>query len=118
MPAPSRAHSTCSRTASYAKFQDIEHSADEKYIAWVAKHAADPIQFEADMRRLIGDRPSPGYYHRLAWHGVYRVGPDGETCLGKWAKAGFPGLGADERILMRSWMRMSAGDARGASRSR
>ena len=93
--------------ASYSKFQDVERSADAKYLAWVAKHAADPIQFEADMRRVVGDKPSPGYYHRLAWHGVYRVGPDGETCLGKWAKAGFPGLGADERILMRSWMRMS-----------
>ena len=93
--------------ANYQKFQDLERSTDAKYIAWVAKHAADPIQFETDMRRVVGDRPSPGYYHRLAWHGVYRVGPDGETCLGKWAKARFPGLGADERILMRSWMRMS-----------
>ena len=93
--------------ANYAKFQEVEHSADEKYVAWVAKHAADPIQFEADMRRMVGDRPSPGYYHRLVWHGVYRVGADGETCLGRWAKAGFPGLGADERIVMRSWMRMS-----------
>jgi hypothetical protein len=42
----------------------------------------------------------------VAWHGIYRVGPGGETCLGEWAKAGFPGLGADERIVMRSWMRL------------
>jgi hypothetical protein len=93
-------------SASYSKYQAIEHSADEKYFAWVTAHAADRRQFEADMRRLVGDRPSAGYFHRLAWHGVYRVGPDGQTCLGQWAKAGFPGLGADERILMRSRMRM------------
>ena len=93
-------------TASYHKFRDIERSADEKYFKWVMGHAADRAQFEADMRRLVGDRPSSGYFHRLAWHGVYRVGPGGDTCLGEWAKAGFPGLGADERVLMRSRMRL------------
>ena len=92
--------------ASYHKFQDIELSADEKYFKWVAAHAADRNEFEADMRRLRGDGPNSGFFHRLAWHGVYRVGPDGDTCLGKWAKAGFPGLGVDERILMRCWMRL------------
>ena len=30
----------------------------------------------------------------------------GDTCLGEWAKAGFPGLGADERVLMRSRVRL------------
>jgi hypothetical protein len=93
-------------TASYQRFQAIEHSADEKYFTWVMEHAADRAQFEADMRRMVGDRPSSGYFHRLAWHGVYRVGPGGDTCLGEWAKAGFPGLGADERVLMRSRMRL------------
>jgi hypothetical protein len=93
-------------TGSYRKYQAIEHSADEKYFAWVVEHAADPAQFEADMRRLVGDRPSSGYFHRLAWHGVYRVGPSGDTCLGEWAKAAFPGLGADERVVMRSRMRL------------
>jgi hypothetical protein len=93
-------------TASYQKFQAIEHSADEKYFKWVSEHAADRVQFEADMRRLVGDQPSSGYFHRLAWHGVYRVGPGGDTCLGEWAKAGFPGLGADERVFMRSRMRL------------
>jgi hypothetical protein len=93
-------------TASYHKFRDIEHSADGKYFAWVMEHAADRAQFEADMRRLVEDRPSSAYFHRLAWHGIYRVGPGGDTCIGEWAKAGFPGLGADERILMRCRMHM------------
>ncbi len=93
-------------TANYQKFRDIEHSADEKYFAWVSEHAADRVQYEADIQRMVGDRPSSGCYHRLLWHGVYRVGPSGDTCLGEWAKAGFPGLGADERILMRSRMRL------------
>jgi len=93
-------------SASYAKYQAIERSADEKFFIWVREHAADRKGFEADMRRLLGDGPSAGYFHRLAWHGVYRVEPDGQTCLGQWAKAGFPGLGADERVLMRSRMRM------------
>jgi hypothetical protein len=92
--------------ASYQKLQAIERSADEKYFAWVSQHAADKAQFEADMRRLEEDRPSSGYSHRLAWHRVYRVGPGGETCLGEWAKAGFPGLGADERVFMRCRMRL------------
>ena len=93
-------------TASYQKVRDIEHSADEKYVLWVMEHAADRAQFKADMRRSIGDQPSAAYFHRLAWHGVYRVGPGGDTCLGAWAKAGFPGLSADERVLMRSRMRL------------
>ena len=93
-------------TASYHKLRDIEHSADEKYFEWVVKHVADKSQFEADMQRLVGDGPSAGYFHRLAWHAVYRVGPSGDTCLGEWAKAGFPGLSADERVLMRSRMRL------------
>jgi len=93
-------------TANYQKFRVIEHSADEKYFKWVTEHVADRAQFEADMRRLVGDQPSSVYFHRLAWHGVYRVGPGGETCVGEWDKAGFPGLLADERILMRSRMRM------------
>ena len=93
-------------TANYQKFQAIERSADEKYFAWVSEHAADRAQFEAEMRRLEEDRPSSGYFHRLAWHGIYRVGPGGETCLGEWAKAGFSGLGADERVFMRSRMRL------------
>jgi hypothetical protein len=93
-------------TANYPKFQAIEHSADEKFFRWVMEHAADRTQFEADMRRLVSDRPDAAYFHRVAWHGVYRVGPGGNTCLGEWAKARFPGLGADERVLMRSRMRM------------
>ena len=93
-------------SACYSKYQAIEQSAEEKFFAWLMAHAADRTQFEADMRRLAGDRPSVGYFHRVAWHGVYRVGPDGDTCLGKWAKAGFTGLGADERVLMRNRMRM------------
>jgi hypothetical protein len=96
-------------TTNYQKFQAIEHSADQKFFAWVMEHAADRTQFEADMRRLVGDQPSAGYFHRVAWHGVYRVGPGGETCLGAWAKAGFPGLAADERVVMRSRMRMQPG---------
>jgi hypothetical protein len=93
-------------TANYPKFQAIEHSADEKFFKWVMQHAADRTQFEVDMRRLVADQPDAAYFHRVAWHGVYRVGPGGDTCLGEWAKAGFPGLGADERVLMRSRMRM------------
>ena len=93
-------------TASYEKYQALEQSADKKYFEWVIEHAADRTQFEADMSRLAGDGPSPTLFHRLAWHGVYRVGPGGDTCLGEWAKAGFPGLGTDERILMRGRMRL------------
>jgi hypothetical protein len=95
-------------SASYPKFLEIERSADEKFMRWVERHATDPRQFEADMRRLLAEEdPSPAFFHRLAWHGSYRTGPDGNTCLGKWAKAGFPGLGADERVIMRARMRMS-----------
>ncbi len=93
-------------TANYQKFQAIEQSAEEKYFKWVMEHAADRTQLESDLRRLEKDRPSSGYFHPVAWHGIYRVGPGGDTCLGEWAKAGFPGLGADERIVMRSWMRL------------
>jgi hypothetical protein len=93
-------------TAKYDQYLPIEHSADEKFFGWLVEHAADQAQFESDMRRLIGDGPAPGYFHRIAWHGVYRVGPNSETCLGEWAKAGFPGLSADERVLMRSRLRM------------
>jgi len=56
-------------TASYPNYLAIEHSADEKYLAWVREHAADRLQFEAEMRRVLGDRPSTGYFHRLSWHG-------------------------------------------------
>jgi hypothetical protein len=93
-------------TASYSKFREIEHLAEKKYFEWVIDHAADPAQFQADMNRLVGDGPSPAVFHRLAWHGVYRVGPGGDTCLGQYAKAGFPGLNTDERILMRGRMRL------------
>jgi hypothetical protein len=93
-------------TASYEKYLALEQSADKKYFEWVIEHAADRTQFKADMSRLVGDRPSPTLFHRLAWHGVYRVGLGGDTCLGGWAKAGFPGLSADERVLMRSRMRL------------
>jgi hypothetical protein len=54
-------------TANYPKVQAIEHTADEKHLAWVSEHAADQTQLEADMRRLVGDRPSPAFFHRLAW---------------------------------------------------
>ena len=93
-------------TANYQMFRAIEHAADEKYFGWVMEHAADRAQFAADMRRLAGTGPSSEYFHRLAWHGVYRVGPGGDTCLGEWAKAGFPGLVADEQVLMRSRLRL------------
>jgi hypothetical protein len=91
---------------SYDRVQAIEHSADEKYVKWLVEHAADPDGLAADMQRTLGDSPQPAYFHRLAWHGVYRVGPRGDTCLGEWAKAGFPGLSADERILMRGRLRL------------
>jgi hypothetical protein len=77
-------------TASYQKVQAIEHSADEKYVEWVESHAADRARFEADMRRSLGDHPNPAYFHRLAWPGIYHVGPGGDTCIGEGAKAGFP----------------------------
>src|ERR1035438_4349743 len=66
-------------TANYPKFQAIEHSADEKFFRWVMEHAADRTQFESDMRRLVSDRPDAAYFHRVAWHGVYRAGPGGNT---------------------------------------
>ncbi|MCX6926598.1 MAG: hypothetical protein NT154_25825, partial [Verrucomicrobia bacterium] len=93
-------------TASYPQMQVLERSIEEKYFTWVTDHAADRVQFAADMRRLAGGGPSAAFFHRLAWHGVYRVGPSGDTCLGEWAKAGFPGLQADERVLMRCRMRL------------
>ena len=93
-------------TASYEKFQAIERSADERFFGWLTAHVADRAQLEADMRRLVSDRPGSGYYHRLAWHGIYRVGPSGETCLGEWSKAGFPGLAVDEQVMMRCRMHM------------
>jgi hypothetical protein len=93
-------------TANYRKFQAVEHSADEKFFPWLMAHAADRGRLEADLRRLAGSQPSAAYFHSLAWHGVYRIGPEGDTCLGQWAKAGFPGLSADERVLMRGRMRM------------
>ena len=91
--------------ASYPKFQAIERSADEKYFAWVMGHATDRAQLESDMLQLGRSGPNQVLLHRMAWHGIYRVGPGGETCIGEWAKAGFPGLGTDERVVMRSRMK-------------
>ena len=52
-------------TASYEKFQAIERSADEKFFGWLTAHVADRAQLEADMRRLVSDRPGSGYYLSL-----------------------------------------------------
>src|ERR1039457_5402826 len=71
-------------SASYQRFQAIEHSADEKFFAWVMEDAADRAQFVADMRRLVGDRPSSGDFHRLAWHGEFTgLGLGATRCLGE-----------------------------------
>ena len=62
-------------SASYPRLQEIEQSADEKYLKWLAAHAADPAQFETDMRRTLEAGPNRSFFHCLAWHGVYRIGP-------------------------------------------
>ncbi len=92
--------------AEYEKERAVEHSADAKFLQWVKQHAADPEAFESDMRRLLEDSPNQRFFHSLAWHGMYRVGPKGLSCLGEWEQAGFPGLNADEAILMRGRTKM------------
>ena len=87
--------------SNYDQFVGLEHSGDEKFFQWLIDHVPNKLQFEAGLQTRIGDAPNNPYFHYLAWHGIYRTDSNGETCLGKWAKSGFPGLNSDERILMR-----------------
>lgn len=57
------------------------------------------MDFACKLNELAEGGPTPAYYHFVEWHGVHRIGPDGETVIGKWVKADFPGLNADERIV-------------------
>ncbi len=79
---------------------------DQKILDWLVDYPLDPVAFQAGMRRVVTEHPTAPYFHFIAWQGFYRRDPSGETCLDKMAKAGFPGLTADERIVARARMRM------------
>ncbi len=93
-------------TANYEAFGVLERAVDEKFFNWTVEHVENRAQFEHGLKKLLGEAPNAAYYDYLAWHGIYRLGPDGETCIGHWAKAGYPGLTADERTLLRGKLQM------------
>jgi hypothetical protein len=95
--------------ANYASFQQLELNADGKMFQWMSANVAKPGEFAALTQKLAGDSPNVAFFNHLAWQGVYRLDANGESCLGKWAKAGFPGLTHDEQVLMRGRMQMRVG---------
>ena len=92
--------------ANYEEFGRIENATEKKLLEWLMANVPDPTRFKIGLQGLIGDAPNTSFFHYLAWHGVFQVNPDGETCIGKWAKAGFPGLTADERTYLRGRSQM------------
>ena len=90
----------------YPDFRSIEDSANQKFFKWLLENVPDRAGFESGLQRILDGDSSTQYFHYLAWHGVYRVGADGDSILGKWEKAGFPSLSVDERILMQGKARM------------
>ncbi|HXP60100.1 MAG TPA: hypothetical protein VN829_06385 [Dongiaceae bacterium] len=87
--------------ANYDDFRRIEWAAEKKLFEWMLATVPDRAQFNQGLERVIGRGPNPRYFHYMAWHSVFQLGPDGDSCVGKWAKAGFPGLSADERVFLR-----------------
>ncbi len=92
--------------ANYDECGRIEHGAEKKLFEWMLANAPDRAQFKEGLQRVMGSGPNPRYFHYLAWHSVFQTGPDGDSCIGKWAKAGFPGLTADERVFVRGRSQM------------
>jgi hypothetical protein len=90
----------------YPDFRSIEDSANQKFFNWLLENVPDRAAFESGLQRRLDGEASTPYFHYLAWHGVYQVGPDGDSILGKWEKAGFPGLSVDEQIFMQGKGRM------------
>jgi hypothetical protein len=96
-------------TANYEQYLKIENAADEKFFRFLLENIPNRSQFEAGLKPLVGDRPDSELFCYLAWHGYYRTGLDGETVIGRLAKAGFPGLTRDESLLMKSRLQMRPG---------
>ncbi len=92
--------------ANYDQFSRIENGAEKRFLEWILANAPDRAQIALELERAVGSGPNVRLFHCLSWHGVFRTDPDGQTCIGKWAKAGFPGLTADERTCMRGRSQM------------
>ena len=92
--------------AHYDEFRHIEWAAEKKLFEWMVATVPDRAQFNAGLERVMGRGPNPRYFHYMAWHSVFQLGPDGDSCVGKWAKAGFPGLSVDERVFLRGRSQM------------
>lgn len=91
---------------SYETFKTMERTADEKFFDWLTEHIPSRAEFEAGLKRLMEGPISAAYFRYLSWHGVYRKDAQGRSVLDRWAEDGFPGLSADERILMRGRQQM------------
>jgi hypothetical protein len=92
--------------ANYDEFRRIEWAAEKKLFEWMLATMPDRAEFNLGLERVMGKGPNTRYFHYMAWHSVFQLGPDGDSCTGKWAKAGFPGLSADERVFLRGRSQM------------
>ncbi len=92
--------------ANYAEFDRIESATNKKLFDWILANVQDREQFERELQKVVGDGPNPRCFHLLARRSVFQSDSDGESCVGRWAKAGFPGLTGDECTFARGLARL------------
>jgi hypothetical protein len=87
--------------ANYEQYTAIERAVDEKFFNWaMADCTAHDSKFESELRVRMGDEAGVSGLTYLAWRYFYHQDSDGTTCIGRFARAGFPGLKGDEKLLM------------------
>ena len=78
---------------------EIEQAFDLKFIAWMRQTIPNRAQFESKLERFHQAGDQLAYFQCIIWNQVFQVESSGDTCIGRWIRAGLPGLKADERTL-------------------
>ncbi len=88
--------------ANYDTFQGIEAALIHKSIDWVRADSADRAEFdraEVTARRIATPNALAAFH---LWRFAGRRDAAGLTAVDRWARAGFPGLSNDERVVARA----------------
>src|SRR5262249_5718494 len=93
--------------ANYEQYTEFERAVDEKFSNWAMPDCINrDSKFETELKARLDEAPDISCLNYLAWRYFYHEDSDGTTCIARFARAGFPGLKGDEKLLMQSRLQL------------
>jgi len=90
----------------YTALLATEHKLDLRTVKWMFDEARDRLSLERGLQHALHTKSGHGAHAFIIWNLFFRRDERGLTCTERWARAGFPGLDNDERVLMQAKMQV------------